>query len=166
MDHQNDDDYENALRENQGKKGRNSYYYAHSKVMTGPEWDGKEEPRCLSVESTLPASDQVAEKVVLAEPITNYAWSDEGMKVKFYITDLKGIGEHPKEDVQFTWDATSFTLTIMNFEEKNHKLTFKRLFAEIENATVKQKPNKIIITLFKLEDVDWPCVNQGTEQNK
>lgn len=28
-----------------------SYYYAHSKTATGPAWDGKEEPRLLSVEA-------------------------------------------------------------------------------------------------------------------
>ena len=90
--------------------------------------------------------------------------ADEGEKVKFYITDLPGIGNHPKEDVKFEWDAKSFSLTIIGFEDKNRKLAFKRLFADIENAVMKIKPTKIIITLTKLEEGDWPCVKQGTEQ--
>ena len=63
---------ESALRENIGKKGRNSYYYAHSKTATGPEWDGKEEPKLLSVEKV--ETGKETEKVVVAELITNYAW--------------------------------------------------------------------------------------------
>lgn len=38
-----------ALDENIEKKGKNSYYYAHSLKANGPAWDGREEPRLLSV---------------------------------------------------------------------------------------------------------------------
>ena len=40
--------------------------------MTGPEWDGKEEPRRLSVESN--TAYLIDDKVIVAEPISNYAW--------------------------------------------------------------------------------------------
>ena len=85
--------------------------------------------------------------------------------MKFYVTDLPDIGSHPADDIIFSWDATSFSLTIMDYQGKNKKLAFKRLFASIENAVCKIKANKIIIILTKLEENDWPCPNQGTEQS-
>ncbi|CAM9837635.1 unnamed protein product [Discosporangium mesarthrocarpum] len=36
-----------ALRENIARKGKNSYYYAHGRVMDTPSWDGRQAPRLL-----------------------------------------------------------------------------------------------------------------------
>ena len=63
-----------ALHENLKRKGKNAYYYAHSHGANGPEWDGKEEPRLLSVSEVKTASDQTRKKV--ATPIESYGWSD------------------------------------------------------------------------------------------
>lgn len=70
-----------ALRENISKKGKNSYYYAHSGKINGPEWDGKEEPRKLGEGSALPP----VTPVVVYSSITEYSWLDEENYVKIYI---------------------------------------------------------------------------------
>ena len=156
------DSRNSALRENLGKKGRNSYYYAHAKINNGPIWDGQEVPRLLNSESI--GGEEAESKFVAAVPITNYAWSDDvGGKVKLYV-DLENIGDHPKDQIDFVWDANSFSLTILDLNGENRKLAFKRLFASIENAKIKQKANKILVILTKLEENDWPCLNSGTDQ--
>ncbi|GMI41468.1 hypothetical protein TeGR_g5696 [Tetraparma gracilis] len=147
-----------ALADNIDRKGRNAYYYAHAHKSDGPDWDGKEEPQLLKTEST-PAAG--VEPVLVAKQITNYAWGDEDMKVKVYI-DLPKIGELPKENITLDWTPTSFTLTIRDYEGGNLKLHYGRLFAEIENAKIKTKPEKILLTLFKTEETAWPCMNEGT----
>jgi len=148
-----------ALAENIDRKGRNAYYYAHSHKADGPVWDQKEEPRLLRSESI--TADKGAAPAVVAAPITNYAWSDEDMKVKVYV-DLPTIGELPKENITLDWSPSSFTLTVMDFNGGNLKLTYGKLFADVESVAFKQKPNKIIVIINKAEERPWPCMNAGT----
>ncbi len=64
-----------ALRHNIQKKGKNSYYYAHTLKIDGPVWDQKEEPRLLARETLA--------REALPEPVTQYAWLDEDKKIKY-----------------------------------------------------------------------------------
>ncbi|KAL7529370.1 hypothetical protein ACHAWF_002955 [Thalassiosira exigua] len=43
---------ESALADNIARKGKNAYYYAHAHRATGPQWDGKIEPRLLGTSSS------------------------------------------------------------------------------------------------------------------
>mmetsp|Transcript_11403 Transcript_11403/g.23332 ORF Transcript_11403/g.23332 Transcript_11403/m.23332 type:complete len:167 (+) Transcript_11403:582-1082(+) len=147
-----------ALRDNIAHKGRNAYYYAHAHKADGPEWDQKEEPRLLKTESKGEEEDK---PLVPASPITDYAYSDEDKKLKIYIS-LEGVGELQDGDIDLQFTRTSFTLTVMNYKDANHKLAFARLFEEIENCTVKKKPNKLIVVLTKVEEKAWACINAGT----
>jgi hypothetical protein len=149
---------QSALADNIDRKGRNAYYYAHAHKADGPVWDQKEEPRLLS-KTTGDAVEKAA--VVVAEPITNYAWGDEDMKVKIYI-DLPDIGSVASDNFSLDWTPTSFTFTIVGYGDKNHKLAYGKLFDDIDNAAFKVKPNKVIVTLTKREDKSWPCINAGT----
>jgi len=150
-----------ALADNIDRKGRNAYYYAHAHKADGPVWDGKEEPKLLKTESS--SVDATASPIFIAVPITNYAWSDEDTKVKIYI-DLPDIGELDKEKFVMDWKEDSFSFTVMDYKEKNHRLTYSKLFAEIESGVFKVKPQKIIVTLKKMEERSWPCLNVGTAQ--
>lgn len=124
--------------------------------------------------------------------ITKYAFLDDGKKVKIYI-DMKGVGEicNADEDVKLDWDERSFSLKIHNYqvppedeEEKESAassaaqiteevkdvqcLSFGRLHGSIRKATVKVKPDRIILTLFKKveegeDPEEWPAIAQKGE---
>jgi hypothetical protein len=85
-----------ALGENLQRKGKNAYYYAHSHGANGPAWDGKEEPRLLSV-SEAPAlpTEQIRKKV--ATPIDSYGWLDNKKTVKILV-DFENAIDIPDED--------------------------------------------------------------------
>ena len=128
----------------------------------------KEEPRLLKTEEKVKKEGGSEENVdcvttqLPGTPITNYAWADEDMKVKIYI-ELPNVGELPKESIDLKWTKTSFNLTIINYEEKgNLKLSFNKLFDEAENIIAKKLKNKVVVTINKVEDKSWPCINAGT----
>ena len=148
---------DSALADNIDRKGRNAYYYAHAHKADGPVWDMKPEPRLLKTEKV----EGEKEAVVVARPITDYAWEDQDKKVKIYVM-FEGVGELSDDAVKLDFAENSFSLTVMGYKGENHKLTFATLFANIENATAKKKPNKFILTLFKTEENSWPCIAQGT----
>ena len=71
-----------ALEANIKEKGSNAYYFAHGLKIKGPQWDGKEEPRLLSVDETI-ALNNKNRKIV--ESFESYAWADCGKHIKIYI---------------------------------------------------------------------------------
>ena len=79
---------DSALADNIDRKGRNAYYYAHAHKADGPVWDMKPEPRLLSTERV----EVEKEAVIVAQPITDYAWEDQDKKVKIYVI-FEGVGE-------------------------------------------------------------------------
>lgn len=86
-----------ALGENLQRKGKNAYYYAHSHGANGPAWDGKEEPRLLSVsDAPLPPTEQIRKKV--ATPIDSYGWSD-GKKTVKILVDFENAMEIADDDI-------------------------------------------------------------------
>ena len=107
----------------------------------------------------MPCSIGVEKKV--AEPITNYAWSDEGKKVKIYV-DLPGVGALVDEAVSVSFTSSSFDILVVGYEGKDRRLAFKALFADVSRVIAKKKPEKIIVTLFKEEEESWPCIAKGT----
>lgn len=130
------DENESALRNNIRVKGKNSYYYAH-KNNTPDEaaavaWDGQAAPKLLK-------KDQVATgPVTLPQPITKYGWCDEQKKVCLYI-NFPGIQDHTKELVAIDWDRDSFSLTIQDFEAKNHLLRIE-VYEPIQGYVVVRSP--------------------------
>ncbi|KAL7474358.1 hypothetical protein ACHAW6_000336 [Cyclotella cf. meneghiniana] len=213
-----------ALQDNIDRMGKNAYYFAHAHKATGPKWDGKIEPRLLSSSSNLSASDGGADTVdggvasasvtssaaaaavalrsisLSKSNITNYAFMDEGEKVKIYV-DLPSVGSTPSENISLESTETSLCLIIKNYfatpnpaedtypddmicdtsksngdskengdevmvqdqqsqgQGEDRCLSFARLYGEIESATFKKKPDKIIVTLKKKKsDNAWPSV--------
>ncbi|KAL3801952.1 hypothetical protein HJC23_010296 [Cyclotella cryptica] len=213
-----------ALQDNIERMGKNAYYFAHAHKATGPKWDGKIEPRLLSSSSNLSASDGGGESVDVGvasvsvtnsaaaaavalrsislskSNITNYAFMDEGEKVKIYV-NLPSVGSTPSENIALESTERSLCLTIKGYiavpnpaadkdlddlicdtskssgdtEEncdemavegkepqprgEDRCLSFARLYGEIESATLKKRPDKIIITLKKKEgNKPWTSV--------
>lgn len=142
-----DEAAENALRENIKAKGTNAYYYAHAHRSDAPAWDGQEAPRLLEKKASI--SDESARKV----PITKYAWSDDGGKVKIYI-DLANIGEVLEDGVSIEFEDTSLTLSVQ-VQNAIHELQIPSLYEKIEDAKFRQKPDKIIVTLKKANTFSW-----------
>jgi hypothetical protein len=81
-----------ALEENISRKGTNAYYYAHSKKMDGPVWDGKEEPRLLA---STPLTSGQKEYVT---PLDTFSWMDDDKFVKIII-EHEGVGIVPDENI-------------------------------------------------------------------
>jgi hypothetical protein len=82
---------QSALEENINRKGSNSYYYAHGKKIEGPVWDGKEEPRLLSVTSA-------TKPLVLSTPLDSFSWLDETKNVKIFV-DFENALEIADENI-------------------------------------------------------------------
>lgn len=87
-----EEDNLSALRENIERKGTNSYYYAHGKKIDGPQWDGKEEPRLLSVNE-----GPIIPKINYVE-FASFSWLDETKSVKIFV-DFENALEIPDSDV-------------------------------------------------------------------
>lgn len=208
------DESKSALQDNIDRMGKNAYYFAHAHKATGPKWDGKIEPRLLSSSSNLSVSEgdavegiatvsvtssaaaaAVASRSISLSKsnITNYAFMDEGEKVKIYV-NLPSVGCTPTENIVLESSERSLCLTIKDYaipnpaeeeksddlvcdtsekgdgeivaEEKqpqqqveNRCLSFARLYGEIEGASFKKKPEKIIIILKKKGgDKPWTSV--------
>ena len=159
-----------ALQDNIESKGKNAYYFAHAHKATGPKWDGKAEPRLLS-STTSALSTESAKKSGTFDynksNITSYAFLDEPAKVKLYI-ELRDVGTQcSDDDIDLQWSERSFSLTINNYkapdateEAPTPCLCFTRLSGRISKANFKKKDNKIILTLWKVEeDVTWHTIN-------
>lgn len=201
------DSSKSALQDNIDRMGKNAYYFAHAHKATGPKWDGKIEPRLLSSSSNLTSESEgisegmstvsVASEAAKAlasrsislskSNITNYAFLDDGAKVKIYV-NLPGVGSTPTENIVLESTETSMCLTVKNYvapnpadddelicdtsgEEGGEKtdgetdqrgedrcLSFVQLFGEIETSTYKQKQDKIIVILKKKDEKEWPSV--------
>ena len=102
----NDNSNLSALRENISKKGKHSYYYAHSSKIDGPEWDGKEEPRKLAEFVATPSSE-----VTPSLSISEYSWLDEDDSVKLYIEQ---VDAHKIDDANIS--LVSLFVFIYSFE--------------------------------------------------
>ncbi len=98
---------------------------------------------------------------VPSSAITQYAWADEDSNVKIYI-DLDNVGELPKENIVLDFSKTSFSLLIIGYNGGNLKLAFSKTFDDMEEVYFKLKPSKVILTLKKVSEKKWPCINAGT----
>lgn len=83
---------QSALHENIIRKGNNSYYYAHGKKIEGPAWDGKEQPRLLSVSGPVTIT---APKLTTLE---SFSWVDGKKTVKIYV-DFDGADEVQDDNI-------------------------------------------------------------------
>jgi hypothetical protein len=94
-----------ALQENIESKGKHSYYFAHAHKANGPKWDGKAEPKLLSLDK-LSVVDQKSLKKshssfdYFKSSITSYAFADGEKSVKLFIT-MDGVGEKVRMMVIF-----------------------------------------------------------------
>lgn len=153
------DSTKSALQDNIEQKGKNAYYFAHAHKANGPTWDGRIEPKLLGSVSTGEEKTKNASFEYNKSNITSYAFSDEGEKVKLYIS-LDGIGDKCKEeDISFEFTDQSFCLVINRFKDKPRCLSFGRLTAPITSATYKLKKDKVILVLTKKEFKEWHTIN-------
>uniref|UniRef100_A0A7S1FMH3 CS domain-containing protein n=1 Tax=Corethron hystrix TaxID=216773 RepID=A0A7S1FMH3_9STRA len=170
----------NALRDNIEKKGKNSYYFAHSHKATGPEWDGKIEPKFLNATASNIVLPQASVLRHNSSTIKSYAFLDDGKKVKVYV-ELPGIGRSEEKNdsdgrsedslqsttptmelppkVDFTWSDSSFTLSIKNYTKaevsdppKVETLVVPCLYDNICKAEHRVKTDRIVIILTKASE--------------
>lgn len=158
-----------ALEDNIARKGKNAYYFAHAHKANGPKWDGEAEPRLLS-RTESQEGHRVAKNATFdytKSNITTYAFLDDGMKVKLYL-DMEGIGEKcTDEDISLDYTETSFSLVVKNYKPEPQCLSFAKLTAEITSASVRRKPDKLILTLKKAKEGEWHTVNdKGTPDHE
>jgi hypothetical protein len=116
-----------ALQDNIERKGKNAYYFAHAHKSSGPQWDGKEQPKLLSKTpvvsaendshaGTLHRSSSVSTFDYAKSNITTYAFIDEPNKVKIYIENLQGVGlQCTDDDIALDYTPTSLSLVIQNY---------------------------------------------------
>jgi hypothetical protein len=148
-----------ALQDNIEKKGKNAYYYAHSKTATGPKWDGKPQPKLLSRQSSSNIEFKKPTFEYSKSNIQKYAFMDGEKSVKLYI-DLEGVGEKcADEDVLLEHSSTSMRLVVNNYKEEPLCLSFGKLTASIDSAVCKKKKDRLIVTLTKSEEGVWHTIN-------
>jgi len=204
-----------ALRDNIERKGKNAYYFAHANTANGPKWDGKIEPKLLKTSSSVSSSASMSKLSLMAKSnITNYAFLDDGTKVKIYV-NLPGVGQCEDDKITIDFTERSLCLMVKDYpipsplapkkqqneqqqpqqqqqdgekkednkgqlivdtapppletttvneimEECSRKedrcLTFAQLYGDIEKATFKKKPDKVIITLKKKDSKKWNSI--------
>merc|ERR1712232_72748 len=123
------------------------------------KWDGKVEPKLLSLSANAVERTQSASFDYHKSNITSYAFCDENTKIKIFV-EMKGVLERcPNEDdVKLEYTASSFQLTVKNYEMGEKCLCFGKLHAPIDSASCRKKKDKIIITLCKTEEKPWPRI--------
>jgi len=152
-----------ALQDNLERKGKNAYYFAHAHKASGPQWDGKPEPKLLSKqESTV--GHRVSQNSTFdysKSNITTYAFLDDGAKVKLYI-DMENVGEKcSAEDVVLDFTERTLSLQVHNYKQDEPQiLRFGKLTADISTATYRMKKDRLIVTLTKVDkDTEWHTIN-------
>lgn len=159
------DTAKSALQDNIERKGKNAYYFAHSHKATGPQWDGKAEPRLLSREESTVGHQSKSNATFdyRKSNITTYAFLDDGKKVKLYL-EMEGVGDKcTDDDVTLDYTESSFQLIVNNYKDDPQCLCFGKLTANITKATYKIKENRILLTLTKAEEGEWHTINdKGT----
>lgn len=149
-----------ALQENIERKGKHAYYFAHAHKANGPEWDGKIQPKLLSLSSVEEEQRSSGSSFEYHKSnITSYAFSDEGKTVKLYIT-LEGVGERCEEgDITLDITEQSFCLVVRNYDEQTRCLSFANLADRISGASFKLKKDKLVIILKKEKEGQWHTIN-------
>lgn len=136
-----------ALRDSLARKGKNSYYYAHTRVMDTPSWDGRQAPRRLANADSLPPAVKRPEKV------TNYAWANEKAKVKIYVP-VEGCSAIDDANISLKWEARCVDLQF-DIPSGARRLHIPSLHDDITGATMRKKQDKFILTLVKKDEVTW-----------
>ena len=131
----------------------------HFSRISGPEWDGKKEPKLLSRQSSSNIEFKKNAFDYSRSNIYKYAFVDEGNLVKLYI-DLEGVGDKcTDDDIVLDYTSTSMCLVVNNYKEEPLCLSFGKLTASIDEAVCKKKKDRLILTLTKTEEGEWHAIN-------
>ena len=148
-----------ALQDNLDRKGKNAYYFAHAHKASGPQWDGKPQPKLLKTESSNLEPPKRGTFDYHNSNITKYAFCDEETRVKLFC-DMEGVGDKcTDDDISLDFTETSLQLVVRNYKEEDQILSFGKLTASIKNASFKVKTNRIILTLTKTREGTWHTIN-------
>ena len=143
-----------ALQDNIEKKGKNAYYFAHAHKANGPKWDGKQEPKLLSKQTSSSLEEGTKKQCSFdyqKSNITSYAFCNNEKTVKLYL-ELEGVGDKCTNDnghVELESSPSSLSLVVYNYKDQPQCLRFAKLAGLIDKATYKVKPDRIIVTLTK-----------------
>ena len=79
---------------------------------------------------------------------------DEEKKVKIYV-ELEGVGKLSSESFKLDWSSRDVTLRISGLNRAGYIFKASPLYAEIKNATMKTKSNRVILVLEKSAAEPW-----------
>ena len=138
---------DSALQENQQKKGQYSYYYAH----TAGSGDQISTPtsRHVPIATTKVAKETTGDEAPAPKKMDSYQWCDNDEKGVQVFVKLPGIGQHPAESILLSHTDDSMTLDVKDFGGVAHQQLQLFLKKNITGAKLKQKPDKLLITLAK-----------------
>ena len=136
---------ESALQENQQKKGEYSYYYAHT------SGSGDQISTPTSEHVPIARTKVVKESTADDGPkkMESYQWCDNAEKGVQVFVNLPGIGQHPSEGITLNHTVDSMTLDLKDFGGVAHQQLHLLLKKKVKGAKLKQKPDKLLITLTK-----------------
>ena len=81
--------------------------------------------------------------------MVSYQWCDNGEKGVQVFVNLPGIGQHPAESILLNHTADSMTLDLKDFSGVAHQQLHLLLKKKVKGAKLKQKSDKLLITLAK-----------------
>lgn len=105
-----------------------------------------EEPKPMKVEDTSE----------VFETLTAYSYYESGKKWVKVLIPFKGIGQHPKENIEVTFKERSFDVKIRKMNNKNYRFRVIKLQCKINpsQSYFTQKTNDIQVSLSKFKDDD------------
>mmetsp|Transcript_32570 Transcript_32570/g.24072 ORF Transcript_32570/g.24072 Transcript_32570/m.24072 type:complete len:153 (+) Transcript_32570:128-586(+) len=149
-----EDESLSALRENIERKGSNSYYYAHGKKIDGPQWDGKEEPRLLSV-----AEGPVIPRINYIE-FPSFSWLDDTRSVKIFV-DFENAMDTPDTDISLVLEGGKLEFKVTR-DGRTYALLIDPLHGTVASTSYRKKSDKFTIILKKEDDSSWHQLKRTT----
>lgn len=101
--------------------------------------------------------------------IEQFGWDQSEKFVKIYITSLKNIGQVKESDLENSFLAKSFSVTIKNLNNMNYNMSVPALCNEIEPAQSYVKCKNEMITIFLKKNKvgeTWPDLVFGKQKEK
>jgi calcyclin binding protein len=97
-------------------------------------------------------------ETIVWKALDRFAWEQTDTEVKIYVTTLDGLKSHPRDKIVLENTNNSVTVSILGFNNANHKLSFNKLSKDIKSARITVKSNGFSLTLTKNDKGHWDAV--------
>jgi len=150
------------------KKGKSSYYYAHSREGKSNETEDFSKPRLIGQRVPLAIDDNTPRRLAV-KPVgcnprcktisvgVNFADMPDGDAKHFEIyISLEKIGDVAADAVKLSFSETSLGVFITDEQETIHKFECSQLFGTIRHAEFKViRKKRVVVTLHKKSMKNW-----------